>query len=381
MKFSKKCISILLTAACLCVSAVGCSQENEKDTSNTMSTAESGTDPHVDAEYFKVLPGKLKDDYVICPNKANLEISKDCTMQSVYSFDIISTESLEDSDIKVEIDTNIPYYLILKDSVESKEKFERNVCLQYNDFDWKKYNDLMSNSEQKEYLEIDNKINEEYDSLTDDQFPHFYEKRCSVQFDIDDLVGEPIINEMKVNVKDKSYNIDVGEIKFSENLTEKGDYGEYDLLFNSAGIIGYDLGISKDGIISLPPREAEIKNDIKIKDIRLNNRSETISVDTVSIDIEDEDASYNQVWKKGKDLELSKGSKATFNFAIKDTAFEKTLNYAVNIYIVIEYESGGKNYIAEVQADCEGTLNSHILYAIYNDNIDFGSYCEYVDVA
>lgn len=378
MKFSKKCISFLLSAICLCASAAGCSPNTDNDISGMVSNDVSETVANGNTEYFNVLPGELKDDYVICPNKANLEIIKEYTMQPAYSFDIISAESLKDSDIEVEIDTNIPYYLIFKESVESKEKFERDVCLQYNGFDWKKYND-MELADQKGYTEMGAEITEQYDRLTDAQFPHFYIKRCNVQFDTSNLVGEPIINELKVNVKGKSYNIDVGEIKFFENPSETGDFGEYDLAFDSAGIVGYDLEISKDGIISLPPREAEIKNDIKIKDIRLMNRSETISVDKVSINIEDEDASVNQEWKKGKDLELSKGSKATFNFEIKDTAFEKTLNYAVNIYIVIEYESVGKNYIAEIEADCEGTLNSHILYAIYNDNIDFGSYCEYFE--
>ena len=372
MKVLRKCISILLTAACLCVSAVGCSQENEKDTSNTVSTAESGTDTHVDAEYFKVLPGKLKDDYVICPNKANIEIIRGQTTWSVYSFDIISAKPVEDSDIKVEIDTAIPYTLVIEDSVESNDKFEQDLCLYYNGFDQEKLNDIELHLAQKENAEMLAKINEEYEKLTDDQFPHFYKRRCRVQFLWSDDIPEQVIEQMEVTIKDKTYNIDIGEIKFEEN-PEKGDVGEYDLEFDSAGIGGYDIQTNESGIIYLPPFEASVKKDIKIKNIRLLNKSETISVDNVSIDIEDEDASFNQEWKKGKDLELSKGSKATFNFQIKDTASEKTLNYAVNIFMIVEYESGGKTYIAEAEADCESTLRPHVLYAVYNDNINIMS--------
>ncbi len=386
MKFFKKCTAFLLAATCLSAFAAGCSQGNKDDSSDTNSKAESGIVIKRESEYFKVFPGELKDDYVICAGKADLEIiedideaaDEDVLSDSSYNFSIISAEPLDDSDIKVEIDTNVPYTVSFWESVESKEKFEQDLCLQYNKFDGN------NNDERTE-----KRINAEYEMLTDDQFPHYYTKLCTVAFGREGsakeeneaeslyipaecFISEESINEMKVSVKGKAYDVNIGEIKFETN-TEPGDDGENALSFESDSYGRTNLyTIDNGGIISLTKYQADIKNDIIIKDIKLLNKSETLSLDEVSIG---EDYLDIREWKKGEDLELSKDSQVYFNFTFKDTAFEKIHDGILKVYLAIEYESGGKTYTANEVLDFQCNIaDPHMLYAIYNDNIDLESY-------
>lgn len=355
----KKHLCLILAACCLCLSATGCSNNDSKAEENNSSTT----------EYFKILPSEFTDEYIICTNNINLEIGLDLeTMMSSFKFNVLSKEPLTDGDVSVDIDTNAPYDIIYNETVEAKGKFPDYVCLQYNNMDWKEYDKLMRNPESDAF----SKIAEEYDSLTDEQFPQFYDNTYTVQFVNDKINTVEKLDKMEVTVKGKKYNVDLGNIQFVD-YPEK-NVGEHDLAFKSAGCAGVNIAGSKDGIISIPPREATVNKDIKIKDIRLANKSDTISVNSVDIDLISDDATINQEWKKGVDFEIDKGTELTFNFKFKDTKFAENPNYAVNIYILVEYEADGKTYVASTQALCESRFDSHMLYAMYKDNIDFSSY-------
>lgn len=355
----KRYLCLMLAACCFCLSATGCSNNNDsKAEENNSSTS----------EYFKILPSEFTDDYIICTNNMDLEIAKNVTMMSSFKFNVLSKEPLTDSDVSVDIDTSVPYDIIYNETVETKGKFPDYVCLQYNNMDWKEYDKLMRNPESDAF----SKITEEYGSLTDEQFPQFYDNTYTVQFVNDKINAGEKINKMEVTVKGKKYNVDLGNIQFVD-YPEK-NVGEHDLAFKSAGCAGVNIAGSKDGIIPIPPREATVNKDIKIKDIRLANKSDTISVNSVDIDLISDDATINQKWKKGVDFEIDKGTELTFNFKFKDTKFAENPNYAVNIYILVEYEADGKTYVASTQALCESRFDSHMLYAMYKDNIDFSSY-------
>lgn len=364
---AKRYLCLMLAACCFCLSATGCSnnddsKEKDKDKENNSSTS----------EYFKILPSEFTDEYIICTNNMDLEDAKDWTMVSDFKFNVLSKEPLTDSDVSVDIDTNVPYYIIYNETVEAKGKFPDYVCLQYNNMDWKEYDKLKLDPNDNAFLELTSKIAEEYDSLTDEQFPQFYDNTYTVRFVPDKINAGEKIDKMEVTVKEKKYNVDLGNIQFVDY--PEINVGEHDFYFNSAGCAGVNIAGGKDGIISIPPRNATVNKDIKIKDIRLANKSDTISVNSVDIDLISDDATINQEWKKGVDFEIDKGTELTFNFEIKDTKFAENPNYAVNIYILVEYEADGKTYVASTQALCESRFDSHMLYAMYKDNIDFSSY-------
>lgn len=356
----KKCLILMLAVGCLCLSAIGCSNNNDsKVKENNSSTIESSVSYNSNsAEYFKILPSELTDEYIIFVNNMNTEIAKDWTMAPYFTFNILSKEPLTEGDVSVNIDTNTLYDVIYSHTVEAKEKFADYICCLYNNIDLSKMSD--------------SKIAEEYNSLTDEQFPQFYNNTYTVNFNTNFINQSETINKMEVTVKGKIYNVDIGNIQFVEY--PERNVGEHNLAFNSIGCAGKLPRSNKDGIISVPPRDATVNKDIKIKDIRLANKSNTISINKVDIDLTSDDKTVSQEWKNGTDLEIKKGTDLTFHFEIKDTKFAENPNYAVNIYILVEYEADGKTYVASTQASQKSEFDNQTLYAMYKDNIDFSPY-------
>lgn len=362
----KECLFLALVA-CLICAVVGCSS----DSKNVGSENNDNT-----TEYFKILPSALGDEYIICVNKLDLEIEKDVTMISGFSFDVLSKEPLSDGDVKVNIQTYIPYEVLYGETIEQKGKFDEDICLQYNDADWKKLKAAEGGTDDEELLEYRVKTDEEYAALSEELFPHFYDNHFFVQFDVNMISAAEQINEMEVIINGDSTTVDIGTISFLEYRSERNNVGDYDLLFNSAGSAGVNIGGRSDGLMTLPPQVAEVNEDVVIKDIYLLTNSDTLSIENVSIDLTSDDLNINQKWKKGEDFEIEKGCEATFNYELKDTKLAENLNYSVNIYILIEYESGGETYVADNQVLCETRYNSQMMYAMYKDNIDFSSYYE-----
>lgn len=367
MKIAKKFLSLVLAGCFLCMTAAGCSDNGA-----------SGVNEHNDTtkEYFKILPSAFTDDYIVCTPKMDLEIEKDSTMMPAFSFNVLSKEPLADGAVSVNIDTDIPYDVLYNETTEYKGKFADYICLQYNDMDWNKLKEAENSSDEEEFLAYKAKINSEYESLSDDQFPQFYDNKYTVQFDIDAVNGGEKINEIEIIINDFSTKADIGSISFLDYRSERKNVGDYDLSFNSAGCAGLNIAGNTDGLITVPPQRATVKKDITIKDIYLLNESDTLSIDKVDIDLMSEDANVNQEWKKGEDFEIAKGTEVTFNFEIKDAKLAENQNYAVNVYILIEYEADGKMYVTSNQVLCETRYDGQTLYAMYKDNIDLRPYFE-----
>lgn len=359
----KRILSSILVGCLLCVAVAGCTDDKENNNSKTTNT---------ENKYLTVLPSAMTEDYVVCMNKLDLEIVKETTMMPSFKFHILSKNKLSEGDVKVNIDTGNPYKVLEGTKTECKGKFEEDVCLQYNNMDWEKLEDAESTGNDEDYLEYKANVDSKYDSLSDDNFPKFYDNEYSVQFNSFQIYDTKEINEVEVKINDFSTKMDIGSITFFEY--ESSNSGDNDLNMNSAGFAGVNIAGNTKGIIGIPAAEATTKKDIVIKDIYLKNSSDTISIDKVDIDLSSDDGDINQEWTKGEDFEIEKGTDVSFNFRFKDTKFAENLNYAVNIYVYIEYESNGKRYVAFTQAMCETEYISSMLYVMYNDNIDFTSY-------
>ncbi len=364
---AKKFLSAVSAVCVLCVIAAGCSDNG---------AADAEKDDNTQSEYFEILPSAFTNDYIVCVNKMDLEIEKGGTMMPTFNFDVLSKEPLEDGDVSVNIDTDIPYEVFYSETAEYEGKFADYICLQYNNMDWNELKQIESSSDEEEFLSYKSKIDSEYENLSDEDFPQFYDNKYIVQFDTNAINGTEEIHEIEVCVGDFSSTEDIGTISFFNYRTERENVGDYDLSFDSIGCAGVNIAGNAEGRITVPSRDATAKNDITIKDIYLLNDSDTISVNKVDIDLVSDDLNINQEWEKGEDLEIEKGTEVTFNFEIKDTGFVENQNYAVNIYIAVEYESDGETYLANTQALCETEFDGQLLYAIYNDDIDFRPYFE-----
>lgn len=370
----KKCLSLMLAFGCLCLSAIGCSNNSENKTSESnssvaeasanYSSADETSDSDITIEYLKTLPSEMTDEYVVCAKKMNLEIIDGSTPNPTFTFNILSKEPLQDGDVSVSFFDDIYFEPLYSESVEVNGKFAEYMCVQYNKIDWNEYKNSAVNT----------KIHQEYDSLTDEQFPHFYNNTYTASFKSNPVNIPTTINKMTVKIKDKTYTVDIGNISTYENY--ENNVGEHDLAFDSPSMVGLAMAYNTDGIISMPTRDATANKDIKIKDIRLDNKSDTISINKVDIELTSNGETTNKEWKKGEELEIAKDTELAFNFKIKDTDFAKNPNYAVNIYLVVEYESDGKTYSAYTSASYGSNCDSTLLYAMYKDNVDFSSYFE-----
>lgn len=360
----------LAIAGCLLLGGAGCSTDGG-DSSGSGGNSTSNT-----SEIYKLLPSSLGDEYIICVNELNLEIEKGYTMTSAFRLHILSKQPLSDGDVEVDLGDFGECELSFAESIKQEGKFDEHICLQYNGADWKKLKEAEGVTDDEELLEYRVKVDEEYQGLSDELFPDFYDNSYVVNIDTDTLNPGSKVNEMEVIINGDSSTVDIGTISCIEKRSERSNFGEYDLLFNSFGSWGVNIGGRSDGLMTLPPQVAEVNEDIVIKDIRLLTDSDTLSIENVSIDLTSDDLNINQRWKKGEDFEIEKGCEATFNYELKDTKLAENLNYSVNIYILIEYESGGETYVADNQVLCETRYNSQMMYAMYKDNVDFSSYFE-----
>lgn len=333
-------------------------------------------------KYFANLPSEYssEEEPVICINTLNLDNYSDKTMRTGFLFDVLSIDELTDKDVKVNIDVETPYTLIHQSSEKIKGKFSDYICLNYNDMDWKKLKNLeldMSEEGQAELAEIKEDIETEYVMIDEKEFPEFYDNKFFVQFDIAcELEMNEQFEKIEVIVGEKSYDIDIGYVglNYSHEDFAVEDYGEYDLYFTSVGRIGYNILQSQEGIISLYGFEALTEKDLKIKNVYLMDTHGSKEIQDVEINIISEDITINRKWEPNKDIDITKGSKLSFDFKIKDEEFAKVQSYATNIYIIVEYEVDGKKYINSVQSLCESRYDGQTLYAMFKDGVDMSEY-------
>lgn len=372
----KKRAIALMMMACIVVTTA-CSNEKDNNNKNTPSDDKVAVSTQnaksSDGKYFKNLPSKLEDDeYIICTYPSNQEIYKELTMNAGFVFHILSTKELKQDDVKVTIDCKNKYTVIYNESEECKEKFDKGVCMMYNDTDWDKLKRLQMSDDKKdkeEFIEIDSSMNSEYSTLKDEQFPQYYDNKYTVQFEITDNYVNEEINSMTLNIKGKDYDIDIGKMMFYDGY-DYGDVMGEGCNFSEIGRMQYDIYQNKEGDIEISDCELIADKDIVIKDIRIMNKDKNISLKEVNINSDVDGMQINQVWKKGDDIPVKSGESLMMNFIVQDKDFSGKECYGVNIYIVVEYELEGKTYASLNQTLCYTKYDSQTLYAMFKDKVD-----------
>lgn len=340
---------------------------------------ESGAKQEEDNKYIKELPKQLNgDEYIICMNNMELEINT-TTMMAEVPFHILSSEELSLSDVEVNIDTDVPYEVALLESTYNTGKFPEHICLQYNGFDWNRFRELESGAaeeETNEYMEIKKAVENEYNALSEEDFPSFYDNSYVIRFDTFEQEHErQTIETVDISVKGKANTIDMGNVYLGIPAKDI-NVGEYQLYFVSGGRAYYNILQDVTGTISMKSFEMEVKDDVVIKDIYLLNESDSIEITEATIDVISEEGSFNLKWENGKEISLEKDSQVFLNFDVHDEKFEGQQAYSVNIYINVEYEVDGEIYETRTQVLCGSRYDGQTLYAIYRDGLDMSSYFE-----
>lgn len=362
---------LVLTFMCLAM-ITGCSDNSGKlkddATTNNVEINESKE------EYFTSFPSELADgEYIVCAVENNQEILKDYTMNASVTFHIFSKEELKDEDVVVKLDSKNSYTLIRKEAVKNEGKFDQNVCMLYGNIDWIKLRELQLNVTSEEFEKKMSGIDEQYEKLSDDSFPEFYDSEYKVQFDITDNFVSEELSKMIVEIKGKDYDIDFGRLIFND----KYEIGEvnYDACgFTGIGRVEYNIYPNREGCISLSTYGLEVNENIIIKNIRLVNTFDSVSLDKVEIEYEVDDNIINQIWTKGKDIALFSGDSVTISFEINDKNLSNKILYGANFYIEVEYECDGKMYGTHTQALCYTKHSGQLLYGICKDSIDVEEY-------
>lgn len=371
----KRAIALMMMACIVVTTACSNEKDNNKNTSSDDKVAVSTQNAKSsDGKYFKNLPSKLEDDeYIICTYPSNQEIYKELTMNAGFVFHILSTKELKQDDVKVTIDCKNKYTVFYNEPEECKEKFDRNVCLLYNDTDWDKLKRLQMSDDKKdkeEFIKIDNDMNDEYSTLKDDQFPEYYDNEYRIQFEINDEFVNEEINSMTLNIKGKEYTLDIGRLIFYDSYESADDAVSDVCYFSEYGIFNYDIYYNKNGEIELSLCELSADKDVVIKDIKILNKDKSMSLKEVNFESDVDGVSLNQVWKKGNDIPVKGGETLTMNFIVQDKNFCEKECYGVNMYIDVEYELDGKIYTASNQAICHTKYDNEMLYAMFKDGVD-----------
>lgn len=355
--------------------ATSCSTGNGSE-ENTQSKENENTTK----KYFKNLPSSIgEDEYIIQVCENNQEINNK-TMSANISFAILSKNELSAEDVSVKADTILKYNLLFNSSEKHEGKFDQTVCMLYNDIDWALLNMLSSSQnvdDIAQYGEISRDISTEYDSLSDNQFPEFYCTRFNMQFDTGKIKDETIEN-LIITIKGKEYPVEIGKVRF---LTEAGSTGKPAGVcnFTEYGRMDYPIYCNRSGIVSLSGFELKTDGDVIIKDIRLVNTDENISLSDVDIEFVEDDMLLNTKWEKGKEIALNKGDIINIGVTIKDENFCEKDYYAANYYLEVEYESKGEINTTNTQVLCITKHNSDWDYAVFKDMIDTSVYySEYV---
>ncbi|MCR5607713.1 MAG: hypothetical protein K6G26_01455, partial [Lachnospiraceae bacterium] len=201
-------------------------------------------------KYIKTLPSDMDDEIILYTNEQNQDFIRDFSPYNAVEVDVISKEPLNKGDV-VLIDSP-DYEAELMEPICSDEitgKFNRDLCLCYNNFNWKSYKKAMDTNNSGNYIEMESAIYNEYDRLKDSMFPTFYHTKYTVQFKLDKKKWK--INELNFEVKGKKYTVDIGEIRVNEiedeydfedfgyyMNCEPGTFAEYPLFYSKKGIIG-----------------------------------------------------------------------------------------------------------------------------------------------
>ncbi len=320
--------------------------------------------------YLKNQPSFINegDSPIICVNNLNLEMRDDIVNQG-FTFNILSKEPLNLDDVNVVLDTDRTFKILEPSSTFTKEKFSLDLYLQYNCID------------EVSYRKNNIAIQEEYDSISKDDCPEFYNNEFYLQFDSDKILKDEVILNADFIINGIEYNVDLGNIYFNQmEDTENNDelYGDYDLSFNSVGRFNSRVPFNENGLIYTTDYELNANTDVTIKDILINNQNdEFASVQGATFyTIEDDDSlTPYKSYEPGDTIDIEANTRLFANFLIEDIEFKRTpIEYASNLYFTIKYESGGKNYITKTITSIESINESEELYVMHKDDVDLTDY-------
>ena len=371
----KKRILILAATCLVAVSGcmTGCSKDNNSentknsDDSNKNEENKNGTDENFITEYdafFTKFPSEIKNgEFVICANENNQEIIEGISGNPSFTFHIFSAKELNKGDVRIVMDTKNDYTVQKSESVLINEKCNVKLCLLYNELDLGILNKI----------KIGGDIRSEYESLTDDMFPDYYDSCFTVNFDINKKFCEEEINNIKVIIKGREYDVNIGKIvfrKIDEDSYERSGY--FNIAVNNEHCT-YD-SVGKDDEISYSIVNLA-NNGITIKEIRLLNDDENISLECVDIGTSSEEGwEKRHIWEKnGQELSISSGDEVEITFYVKDENLSDKINYAADYIFEIVYEYNGKMYSNYTQTAFSTDFCSQLTYGLLKDGLDISN--------
>ena len=371
----KKRILIIVATCLVAVSGcmTGCSKDNNSentknsDDSNKNEENKNGTDDNFLNEYdafFTKFPSEIKNgEFVICANENNQEIIEGISGDPSFTFHIFSAKELNKSDVRIVMDTKNDYKVQKSESVLINEKCNENLCLLYNDLDLR----IINNSR------VGYKIDSEYESLTDDMFPDYYDSCFTVNFDISRKFFEEEINNIKVIIKGREYDVNIGKLEFRKNDLES---------YASSDVFMFDNWVKDDEYSSVGKeckfswlKSINAKDDITIKEIRLLNTDENISLEETRFNYTSDEKIDMEplIWEKGKDIKISGDERIDVQFIGKDENLNDKINYAADYMFEIIYEYKGEMYSTHTQTTLSTDFCSQLTYGLLKDGLDISN--------
>lgn len=364
----KKRFVINFMLICVMIVFCGCGNENKKEKVNDK------IDFNKEASIRNVVQDskKMKDDLIIVMDNYDTYVNNEIGGNFFY-FNIISKEKLNDTDIKVSMDTNLPYNFGFFDQDDSVVNNDNEIQFEtfqmYNNMNWKKLYELSKDRNSNNFDKYKRMYNKEYTDMNK-KYGFFY-YTAQINIDTKQLKEDTTISEITFNYKGKDY---VKKINFKlyNKLPGIGDreYSDDIISMDSFGFDDVMIYPNKDGLIPIEDNTFVANKDIELTNIEILSNG-NVKLKEAYISIVD-DKSYEQKWNGN--MSISKGTKFKIKMIAQDDNLKNNISYGVKLRPVIEFNCNGEKGATYYEASYRTKPLADEAYAYYVDDVDVLSY-------
>lgn len=346
----------------------GCVNENKrKKTNNKINFNKEASIKNVKQDATK-----LKDDIIIIMDNYDTYVNNEIGGNFFY-FNIISKKEIGEKDIKISMDTTLPYNFAFfsqnNNMVNNENDIQFETFQMYNSMDWKKMYEISKESSSNNFDKYKELYNEEYTDMN--KKCDFFYYTAQINIDIRQMKEDTTISEIIFNYKGKEYvkkiNLKlynklpgIGNRKYSDDIISMESFGFDDVMIYP----------SKEGLIPVEDNTFVANQDIELTNIEILSNG-NVKLKEAYISIVD-DKSYEQKWNGN--IKISKGTKFKIKMIAQDDNFKNKLSYGIKIRPVIEFNCNGEKCSTYYEASYRTKPLADEAYAYYVDGIDVLSY-------
>lgn len=357
----KSRLGILQLVMCLVLlSLTGC-KEKENQTNDFASIEKS----KIEIEEIMNLD---KENVVLTLDDFDYFFYKEISAVTAISFDVYTIKELEEEDITVSVDTEIPYsYEVVK---QEDEKLEDFTLMSYLGVNWKELYQMMVEDENK-FQKLASAYSEQYASIGEVPVLHSY--NVSLQFNLHEQeFTTETISEIDVVVDGKTCKVDGGSITLDADFTLDREYKGVELESLSYFEVPFDT--NREGTTVLPAYSFTATEKLRIADFKVSHPG--LDIQSIELQIEENGNVRNEKLTDLNGVEISEGAHVTIYATVQSEKLANVFSYGASGLQIMEYTLLEEDIpqIAYNEFVARTRLRAFDFYGYYIDGIDMLSY-------